>query len=212
MERITFSDSAFIYRKKLGMSEYKDILLELCKEITEKLTEVKTDGFGYNTTTNNLNFLGKIEVNNKLDEVIQKSINLCIDVYETENNKFNMVDTEGWVNIVRAKDPVQYNFKEGKEKYHTHTEINKNKNFFIPTYTYVYYIQMPNNLENEDGVLYIKDNEEKEYNILPREDDLIIMPGYLPHSPNKADKSTCDRIVFAGNVGFSFVKKEKSMI
>ena len=44
------------------------------------------------------------------------------------------------------------------------------------------------------------------------EDDLIIMNGDIPHAPNKADDSTKDRIVFAGNVGFNYIKNQKSLI
>jgi len=71
---------------------------------------------------------------------------------------------------------------------------------------------MPNNLSDEDAVLYFKSKNGKEYSILPTEDDLIIMEADVPHAPNNAPNSTIDRIVFAGNVGLSYVKKEKSLI
>ena len=34
----------------------------------------------------------------------------------------------------------------------------------------------------------------------------------MPHAPNNASESTLDRIVMAGNVGFDFIKKQKSLI
>jgi hypothetical protein len=37
------------------------------------------------------------------------------------------------------------------------------------------------------------------------------MEAHTPHSPNTAPNSTLDRIVIAGNVGFDFIKKEKSL-
>jgi hypothetical protein len=83
---------------------------------------------------------------------------------------------------------------------------------FIPHYTYVYYIQMPNVMNGEDGVLYFRGKNKKEYWIRPEEDDLIIMEADMPHTPNNAPNSTIDRIVLAGNVGFDFIKKEKSLI
>lgn len=212
MEKLIFSDSAHIYRTKLNMSEFKSELLEICNKIVENQPNVRTDGFGYNHTSGNINFMGEVEIKNTLDEVIQKGIDNCINIFKNENGEYNLVETDGWVNVVRAKDPVQVNFKEGGEKYHIHTEINKLTNSFPPTYTYVYYIQMPNNLKDDDGVLYFKDKNDVEYSILPEEDDLIIMPAEIPHSPNKSLNSTKDRIVFAGNVGFRFVKKQKSLI
>jgi cupin superfamily acireductone dioxygenase involved in methionine salvage len=71
---------------------------------------------------------------------------------------------------------------------------------------------MPDVMEGEDGVLYFKGQNGKEYWVRPEEDDLIIMHGDMPHVPNRAPKSTVDRIVIAGNVGFEFIKKEKSLL
>lgn len=212
MEKIVFSESAHIYRTKLNMTEHKSELLDLCNEIIKNQPNVRTDGFGYNRTSGNIDFSGQVEIKNRLDDVVQKGINSCIEIYNGEIGEHNLVETDGWVNIVRAKDPVQENFKEGKEKYHIHTEINKKFNSFEPTYTYVYYIQMPNNLQDDDAVLFFQDKDGVEFSILPEEDDLIIMPADTPHAPNKSDNSTIDRIVFAGNVGIRFVKKQKSLI
>jgi hypothetical protein len=71
---------------------------------------------------------------------------------------------------------------------------------------------MPDVMNDEDGVLYFKSIDGKEYYIKPEEDDLIIMEGNVPHSPNNAPQSTIDRIVLAGNVGFDSIKKEKTLI
>jgi hypothetical protein len=38
------------------------------------------------------------------------------------------------------------------------------------------------------------------------------MEADIPHSPNNAPNSKLDRIVMAGNVGFEYIKKEKSLI
>jgi hypothetical protein len=71
---------------------------------------------------------------------------------------------------------------------------------------------MPEVMENEDGVLYFKGKNGNEYWIRPEEDELIIMEADMPHSPNNAPNSNLDRIVLAGNVGFDYIKKEKSVI
>jgi hypothetical protein len=213
IEKISFSDKTVLYKTKLpAMMSHKDVILKKCEEIISEQTDVKTDGYGYIMNYNDLNFLGQIEINNKLDEVVQTCINTCIELYKETNKPYNVIQTDGWVNVVRAKNPKQPNFMENMEKYHVHTEINKVYGKFDPAYTYVYYIQMPDNLENEDAVLYILDENGKEHYILPEEGDLIIMHGDLPHAPNSAPKSTKDRIVFAGNVGFENVKKTASLI
>jgi hypothetical protein len=71
---------------------------------------------------------------------------------------------------------------------------------------------MPDNLEGNDGVLYIGGMNGAIHSILPKENDIIIMEGYVPHVPASARKSTKDRIVIAGNVGFEMIKKTNSLI
>lgn len=213
IEKLYFSEKTVLYKTKLStMVGHKDTILKKCEEIIAAQPGVKTDGYGYIINYNDMDFMGKINVNNKLDEVIQLSINSCIELYQETKTPYNRIQTDGWVNVVRAKNPVQHNFMENMQKYHVHTEINKTSGTFTPTYTYVYYIQMPNNLENEDAVLYFLDENGKDYFILPEEGDLIIMHGDTPHAPNHALKSTKDRIVYAGNVGFENIKKTNSLI
>ena len=65
--------------------------------------------------------------------------------------------------------------------------------------------------QNSIGNNFRGDNK-KEYWIRPEEDDIIVMEGWMPHAPNNAPKSTIDRVVLAGNVGFELIKKEKSLL
>jgi hypothetical protein len=217
MEKIYFDENTYIWKTKLNRIDDKSLLLKEAYTVINSMPGIKTDGFGYTKYDNNINFIGEINVSNKLDEVVQLGITICKELYtESNNNIFNRVNTDSWVNMVRSKNPVQIQFKhteiKGIDKYHTHTEINKKSKQFIPHYTYVYYIQMPDIMNEEDGVLYFKGKDGNEYWIRPEEDDLIIMPGDMPHAPNNAPNSTIDRIVLAGNVGFEFIKKEKSVI
>jgi hypothetical protein len=217
METIYFDDTTYIWKTKLNCISDKSLLLKEAYDVINSMPGIKTDGFGYTNYDNSINFIGEIDINNKLDEVVQLGIDVCKELY-TESNKniFNRINSESWINMVRSKNPVQIQFKhteiKGINKYHNHTEINKQQKSFVPNYTYVYYIQMPDIMNEEDGVLYFKGNNDKEYWIRPEEDDLIIMPGDMPHAPNNAPNSTIDRIVLAGNVGFEFIKKEKSII
>lgn len=217
MEKVYFDDDTFIWKTKLHLIEHKSALLKEAYDIIKSKPNVITDGYGYTEYNKDINFIGQVEINNKLDEVVQSGINMCKELYtESNTNVFNKINTESWVNMVRSINPVQLEFKhnelKGVDKYHIHTDINKRMKLFVPNYTYVYYIQMPNVMEEEDGVLYFKGKNKKEYWVRPEEDDLIIMEADMPHAPNNAPKSTIDRIVLAGNVGFEFIKKEKSLL
>lgn len=213
MEKLYFDETTFIWKTKLNLELDKESFLKEAHEVVESMPDIKTDGYGIKKEwDNNLNFIGEIDVKTKLDNIVQIGIDKCKEIYLEKNIPYNKINTDAWINVVRSKNPVQENFHNEKEKYHTHTEINKKMKSFVPHYTYVYYIQMPDIMDNEDGVLYFKSKEGKEYFILPENDDLIIMEGDMPHAPNNAPNSTIDRIVLAGNVGFSFIKKEKSFI
>jgi len=213
MEKIFFDDETFIWKMKLNRVEDKQTFLKDAYSIIDSLPDVKTDGFAHKKEWNNdLDFVGQVNITSKIDELVQTGIDLCKKLYEEKNIEYNKINTDSWVNVVRSKNPVQSNFYNVKEKYHVHTEINKRTHSFVPLYTYVYYIQMPDVMDGEDGVLYFRGKNDNEYWVRPEEDEIIIMPADMPHSPNTAPKSTVDRIVLAGNVGFQYIKKEKSFI
>jgi hypothetical protein len=212
MEKIYFDERTYIWKTKLNRIDDKQLFLEEAYSVIQSQPDVKTDGFGYKNEWNqNLNFIGEFKVETKLDEIVQIGVDKCIEIYKEKNINYNKINTDAWVNVVRSQNPVQENF-HSDSKYHTHTEINKKSKQFIPHYTYVYYIQMPDIMEGEDGVLYFKGENGDEYWIRPEEDDLIIMDATTPHSPNNAPNSTLDRIVMAGNIGFDYIKKEKSLL
>jgi len=75
-----------------------------------------------------------------------------------------------------------------------------------PHWTYVYYVEMPENLEGTDGRLYFRQDHdiEKEYWILPREGTFLVFPSLLEHKPETAQKSAKKRIVMAGNYWFDY--------
>lgn len=217
MKKVQFGDDIFIWRDKLNLVNWKKDLLKEAYDVINSQSDVTTDGFAFKREIKDLDFMGKINIQSKLDEILQIGINECKKLYENDIEKpYNKINLDCWVNIVRSKNPVQIHFKhqeiKGVDKYHTHTDLNRNLKLFLPNYTFVYYIQMPDVMEGEDGVLYFKSKDETEYYIRPEEDDFVIMPGDMPHAPNSAPKATIDRIVLAGNVGFDYIKKEKTFL
>lgn len=212
MEKIYFDKDTYIWKTKLNRLGDKQMFLKEAYVVMDSEPNNKTDGYGYKKEwKDNLDFIGEFKIETKLDEIVQIGVNKCKEIYNETNINYNKINTDAWVNVVRSLNPVQENFHTDN-KYHIHTEINKGRKEFIPHYTYVYYIQMPDVMNEDDGVLYFKGKDDTEYWIRPEEDDLIIMEAHVPHSPNSAPNSTLDRIVMAGNVGFDFIKKEKSLI
>ena len=215
MEKIYFDDETYIWRTKFDISHMKDDVLKECFSIMEEMGELPGDNYGFfSEWKEDIDFNGNFEVTTKIDEILKEGIKGCITLFN-ENIKlpYNKINTDGWINVVRAKNPKQPNFSTETEiVMHNHTDLNHMNKVFRPDYTYVHYVQMPDNLEGNDGVLYIEGKDGVIHNILPKENDIIIMEGRVPHVPASARKSTKDRIVIAGNVGFEMIKKTNSLI
>lgn len=214
MEKIYFDETTFIWKTKANLIEFKNDMLIKCLEIAKtNVDKALFDNYRYTDDIGLNSFKPReLAIQNpihKLDNVINLSVNNSIEVYK---EKFNRITIEAWVNIVRAKKPKQLETANDSMKMHIHTELNYQLKSFKPTYTFVYYVQMPDNLSNLDGVLLIEGENKKIYNILPEEDDLIIFDARLPHTPKAAFNSTKDRIVLAGNVGFENIKEIKSLL
>jgi hypothetical protein len=214
MEKIYFDETTFIWKTKANFLESKDDMITKCLKIADdNIDKAIFDNYRY-TNDIELNSFKTRELAIKiplhtLDDIINLSLTNSIEVYE---EKFNRITIEAWVNIVRAKKPKQRETANDSMKMHIHTELNYQLKSFKPTYTFVYYVQMPNNLSNLDGVLLIEGENKKIYNILPEEDDLIIFDATIPHTPKAAFNSTKDRIVLAGNIGFENIKEIKSLL
>ena len=137
----------------------------------------------------------------EIDEIEKKGIEFCLEIEGSSSDINYQYDT--WVNRVRAKDPVQrFGAIIFGHPYHNHTDINKTMLRHTPKYTYIYYIQMPNNLKGDEGKLILKDIDGNVYSILPKENEFLIHSSNIDHYPKEATSSSVDRLVIAGNVGF----------
>jgi hypothetical protein len=101
--------------------------------------------------------------------------------------------------------------------YHTHeilapihSNINPIDNLKTD-YTFTYYLQMPNNLKDNQGKIHFKTKSGYESSILPEEGDIFIFPGDLQHKPEINPNSTKPRIVVAGNLAIfdNYIAKSK---
>ena len=144
INEIKFSSTLSIWKSKFDISNKNTILAE-CEELIKNKPKVNTDGYAY-YINNGLNYNGyiDIEIKKELDSIMCSGINACINIH---NQKFNEIKTDVWVNVVRAKNPVQKNYKtNGSLVFHNHVELNLLNKLPPPLYTFVCYIQMPDNL------------------------------------------------------------------
>jgi hypothetical protein len=134
----------------------------------------------------------------------------CLDILNLINDNVDegLCFTRNWfyINDSNTKESFFHEHKKNKE---------------IPSlnidWTYTFYIQMPNNLQGNEGHLSFKTDDDNIYSILPEEGDLIIFPSNLLHIPELSPNSTKERIVLGGvytklDINKSYTKKEKTFI
>lgn len=196
MEEIKLTDSVSIYKYKIEYDK-ENIIKELKfnGEFNDLSTHNELEGTVHNLKHFKREYMESpglqsvVVINSKNIQSVKTEITNLI-----KKKLYNDMDIdfyqENWSYI---------NDKNGKSTfYHDHKKNLVSKNI-INEWTYTFYIQMPNNLKNNDGKLFFK-IEDKEYDILPEEGDAIIFPASLLHKPELSPDSTIERIVFAGNI------------
>tara|TARA_B110000971_G_scaffold92194_1_gene94902 strand:- start:3268 stop:3822 length:555 start_codon:yes stop_codon:yes gene_type:complete len=179
-------------------AKYNPEYLTQANEIIQSMEEVTpNDGYSYlhGVWDQRLDGWGP------LGYVVENGINECLKLF---GSRYNRVWHEAWVNIVR---PVRR--QTGNR--HNHVEMNRYLDKPIPTYTWVYYIQMPDNLSGHDGKLEYEDDSGV-HRYLPKVGDLIILKGDQWHSIYGSENSSKNRVVVAGNVNISMVKTNNTLM
>jgi hypothetical protein len=208
IKEIKFSETLSLWKTEFDTTNISK-LVKISEEHIDSLPQVTNDGYTYYIDVINTDGLFDRKVNSELDEILNFSINSCIKLF---NKPYNTLSTDNWINLVRYKNQKQKLFdNKGELIFHKHTELNRGIDLPEPTFTFVSYLQIQNNLSNNDGMLLLKDIDGAIYEYLPSVGDCVIMDGDTPHVPNHALNSTKDRIVLAGNVRLEMIKKEKTL-
>ena len=211
IEEIKFSPTLSLWKSKFDLTN-KDKMITACKTLLKDKPSGGGSGHATYYLNNELKYNGHVEIiiKNELDTIMHSGINACIELH---NKVFNEIKTNCWVNIVNSKNP-EVNIYDSNDNitFHNHVELNAISKLPLPLYTFVCYIQVPNNLSGDDGVLFIKDVDESIFSILPNEGEILIMKGDLPHVPNYAPNSTKDRIVLAGSIRMDLIKLNKTLL
>jgi hypothetical protein len=205
IEEIKFSDSLTIWKAKYEFKDKNQCIVYVSNYIKRYLENNKhniSDAYAYFILNEYKNlFYKKLIIHNELDEIVLSGIKTIIDLHkDVYNMEYNKIYNDNWINVVKINPQQKIWTKENDLVFHKHTDLNREVGRMEPDFTYITYIQMPNNLSDNHGVLYMRDLEGKIFHYLPEEGDIIIMKGEIEHVPNHAPQSTVDRIVMAGNV------------
>ena len=199
MVKIVFSDTLTVWKTSFDNSNKKQAL-------TESFNFIK-DNPNINPTKDLYTYFiddkwkveqyARFEPSNELEKIMKAGIKSCLSL---ANKSYEYIQTNIWINRVKKDNPIQPAYTE-EFMFHNHVDTNAADGLPAPLFTFVSYIQMPDNLGEKEGELIFKDIDEKTYSIIPEEGDTIIFDGFVPHAVTLAKNSNVDRIVLAGSIG-----------
>jgi len=98
--------------------------------------------------------------------------------------------------------------------YHTHSQFCSSEPTILNSWTWTYYLEIPNKVEGDEGKLFFSMNQKDStaLKIFPKPQHLYIFNAEVPHRPELNPNSTNNRVVLAGNVSIPFYNVKKSLI
>ena len=139
-------------------------------------------------------------VGDQLTITRKKSCDASLDIYKQEYPREKIYSSlvATWIYISTASNPISV--------YHDHVIFSK-KDIGLPTaYTWIYYIQVPDNCTGDEGKIFFKEaydhtrDDSNAFKFFPEEGCLYMWDSLLPHRPELSPNSTLDRVIIAGNV------------
>jgi len=190
-----------IYREKIKYPFSKENLI---KKIYQNVSLFKHES-KYETPGIQTNILLKCK---EIDYILNYGAEKCKELFYKDSNIEDITYAlYPWIFISKNETTASH--------FHNHNMFAPEvQNSIKSNYTFIYYVQIPNNLKDNDGKLIIIDEEQQQIAILPEENELIILPAYVYHRPETSVNSNIDRIVIAATVLFDLpnLKEKKTLL
>ena len=95
------------------------------------------------------------------------------------------------------------------EVFHRHLRLDGGRSEIATDCTFVFYLQIPTNLNEGEGDLLFKWDNETIHALRPYEGEVIFFPGNMWHTPKSTPTANMDRIVIGGNISCDFLTKKE---
>ena len=141
----------------------------------------------------------------EIDSIVDYGIRIAMRLsgIDTLHNLAWTGKTWSYIQDKNSKDPQKAFHSHNAAINYPDTQINAP----IPTdWTYCFYAQVPNDLENNEGSLLLKDKDGKIYATKPEEGDFIFFKGDIEHKPNLAPNSEGTRVAICSNISFNITE------
>ncbi len=190
VQQFKISDTLSFYKAKYDWEYRQD---EIAYRVRQNKWLLGTTDF--NTT--------EIKVRSaEIDSIVDYGVRIAMRLSEinTLHNRAWTGKTWSYIQDKNSKDP--------DNGFHVHTSAinfpDTRVNAPILTdWTYCFYLQVPNDLQGNEGSLLLKDIDGKVYAIKPEEGDFIFFKGDVEHKPNLSPNSEGTRIAICSNIGFN---------
>jgi hypothetical protein len=159
-------------------------------------------------------FLNRIQQNESLF-FYEKERKIDSQTMYIDCNEFKSID-ESIINSGAFNLPTPYKIAKTSWVYnqdkefttswmHTHEHLtSSNKTNLKTQWTYVFYIQIPTDMKQGEGDIVFKTEDDRLHHFTPKENDILIFPGDIPHLATPTPSSETKRIVYATNLTFDF--------
>lgn len=207
IDKIEIDDNIFVYRVKKTLVHSKDEILSKIEQNGSyaNIKQLKRNG------SYNVGIQAPFIMNcDELNEVEYTANQIAKEIYGYDsfiNNTWSLILNPDY------KFPSNNQDENG---WHDHLSVYAlNKEHYDSNITFVYYLQIPNNLKNDDGMLSFKTNGGNISRIMPEEGEYVFFSSDILHRAELSPDSTIPRVVIAGNMHFVkniTLKKEISLI
>ncbi len=110
-----------------------------------------------------------------------------------ENQKVNNIAKFSWI-YTQDKNETMTDMHK-----HDYLLYTTEKTSIETEWTCVFYIQMPNNLKNDEGNIVFMTEDKNIHKFIPKENDILLFSGKLHHMIIPMPNAEMDRIVYATN-------------
>jgi hypothetical protein len=189
-----------VYKVKLDGIDKEDLLKEIY--VNKRFL---FDDMDYNDEMirlPGLQMTGDLMIGDQISIIKKKGYETCKAIYETIYPKKTVHSAlqTSWVFISTPNNPVS--------KYHNHLIFSLKEKGILTHFTWIYYIQVPDNCTGHEGHIFFKknhvrDDDENAFSFFPEEGCFYAWDSEIPHRPELSPNSTLDRVIIAGNVHFN---------
>ncbi len=202
MKTLLLDDKIIAYSYEFEPKYSKEDILGAAENIISKKPYIKSDGYFF------------IETPKEFEDIYDFCKNICVGLCKSNGIFFDIANLHKWVTIMRniPRQPIQFHLENNEPTYHNHYLMALNGGKQIPMYSFVYYLQMPDNLSDIDGHILFKNENNNVLKYLPKENEILIFESNVSHAPIPAKNSTKNRVVLAADFIISNQSKSKTII